>query len=643
VPAYRHRQQHALHTVRYGPRHFYRHHLARTTHVHQPKAARTARRKHRLWVAAAVVVGLVVVAAVILGISAYRSATSAKNSLESARAVIAADLANKQVFLSAGGRLQLAADITSVEKDADAATADLQGSLGMRVMGHVPYLSTQRNGIISLVADARTTAVTGSALLEQVDALVTQSSGTTVSMTALEGLQRSVAQARTTMAQLDRPAGGLIGPIGQARRDFDTQIAKITTDLRRGDQTLSYAVPFLGADGPRSYLIAGENNAEMRDQGSVLSLALMHAQNGNFSVDAVGSVDNIEPTQAVDVPIPAGTQRVFGSYQPTLLWQSVNATADFPFSAQVMQAMFSQAEDVQVNGVVAMDVPALESLLTLTGPVSVPNIPGLITAQNVATVILHDQYLQYPAGSAQAQRHDNIAAVAKAVVDQMSTEHIDLAALASTLAADVAGRHLIVWDEVPRYESTITDIGASGAIDAAAPGRTFHVAVENSTATKLDYYVEPSLKFEVHVTADGTAFVDTTITVTNDTPAGLGPSFQTGPDGINSFTPGQYVSRVVLWSPRGSATPQSVPESGLRVNQSQVSVLPQQSETVTFATVIRHAVSHGRLMLRFVPQPRLVPMGLQLSISAPGWHVTGTPLVGKYLVASMEATWDLHR
>ena len=38
---------------------------------------------------------------------------------------------------------------------------------------------------------------------------------------------------------------------------------------------LSYVLPFLGADGPRTYLIAGENNAEMRDQGAVLSLALM--------------------------------------------------------------------------------------------------------------------------------------------------------------------------------------------------------------------------------------------------------------------------------------------------------------------------------------------------------------------------------
>jgi hypothetical protein len=643
MPAYRHRQQHTLHTVRYGPRHFYRHHIARRTHVHQPAVVRTVRRRKRRLRVAGVVLGLLVVLAVVLGISAYRAASSARDSIESARTVIARDLADKSVFLSAGGRAQLAVNINAVEKDADAASADLHGSFGMRVLGHVPYLSEQRNGIISLVDDARTTAVTGSTLLQRVDALVDQSNGTTVSMPALEALQQAVAQARTTMAGLDRPVGGLAGPIGQARRDFDGQIAKITTDLSRGDQTISYAVPFLGADGPRTYLIAGENNAEMRDQGSVLSLALMHAQTGSFSVTTVGSVDTIEPTQAVSVPIPAGTQTVFGGYQPTLLWQSVNASADFPFSARVMQAMFSQVEGVQVDGVIAMDVPALESLLELTGAVTVPNIPGLISAQNVGTVLLHDQYLAYPAGSAQAQRHDNIAAVAKAVVDRMDSEHIDLAALASTLAADVAGRHLIIWDDVPRYESTITAIGASGAIDTVAPGRTFHVAVENSTATKLDYYVQPTISVAVHVTGDGDAVVDTAITVANNTPAGLGPTFQTGPDGVNSFTPGQYVSRVVMWSPSGSTTPQSVAESGLRLSQTQVSVLPQQSQTVTFATVIHHAVVDGRLMLRFVPQPRLIPDGLRISVSAPGWRITRSPTVSRYLAESTEYTWDLHK
>ena len=625
--------------MRFGPRHFYRHHIARETHPHQSRAAIAARRRKRLLLIGGLVVFVVVVG--LLGLSAYHSALRAKTSLEAARAVISSDLSNKQAFESSAGRAKLASDIRTVEADADTASAILQGSIGMRVFRYVPFLNDQPNGIVNLVDDVRTTAVTGATLLQRVNTLVDQSSGTTVSLSALQSLQISVANATTTMSSLNRPAAGLIGPIGTARRDLDQQIAKITNDLDRGNRTLSYALPFLGANGARTYLIAGENNAEMRDQGDVLSLALMHAQNGTFNVDIVGSVDDIEPSRAVNVPMPAGTEAVFGAYQPTSLWQSVNASADFPLSGAIMQAMFAQVDGVHVDGVIALDVPALESLLALTGPVSVPEIAGPISAQNVATVILHDQYSDYLPGSAQAQRKDNIAAVAQATVERMKSEHIDLAALGSALASDVEGRHLMVWDEVPHNESILAAMGASGSLDSTAPTRTFHLAVENSTATKLDYYVQPSVKVQVDVTSNGDALVNTTVTVANTTPSGLGPTFQTGPDGINSFTPGQYVGRVVLWAPRGSITPQSTPESGLRLSQTQTNVLPQQSQTISFATIIPHAVVNGHLMLRFVPQPRLNPMGFQLEFSAPGWHMTETPTVSPDLATTTEYTWSL--
>lgn len=42
--------------------------------------------------------------------------------------------------------------------------------------------------------------------------------------------------------------------------------------------------------------------------------------------------------------MPAGTDAVFVDYQPRSLWQSVNATPDFPLSESIMQAMFAQVK-----------------------------------------------------------------------------------------------------------------------------------------------------------------------------------------------------------------------------------------------------------------------------------------------------------
>jgi hypothetical protein len=615
--------------------------VARQGHLHKPRQRRNRTRRRRVVALVGLLVGVVILALVVLGFFAYRSLDSARRSIDAARFIIDRDLANQQAFLSSAGRGALATDLASVSQDVTSASATLHSSWSMKILGALPYLSDQRNGLLTLVSDAGLTATTGSNLLEHVNALVAQSSGTTISLGALTSLQHSVEQARSIMKPLNRPVGDLFGSLGNARRDFDAQVKKINTILDRGNVAISYALPFLGSDGPRNYLIAGENNAEMRDQGAVLSLAVMHTDNGTYSLTTVGSVDPIQPTQAVSVPISSATNLVFGGYDPRQLWQSVNATADYPFSAAVMQAMFAQVKGMQLNGVVAVDVPALASLLDLSGPVAVPTIPGLISGADVAQVLLHDQYIQYPPGPAQQDRHDNIAATATAVVDLMKTEHIDLSSLAHVVANDISGRHIIVWDEVPKLESSLTRLGASGSLDATEANRTFHVAVENSTATKLDYYVEDSIDAHVQITPTGDAVVNTTVTVTNDTPAGLGPTFQTGPDGINSFVPGQYVTRILAWLPRGSVAPSTITESGLELAQSQLSVLPQQSKSVSFGTVIHHAVVNGHLRLRFVPQPRLVPTGLKVEISAPGWQLTGPASVDQPLIGTTGLEWTL--
>ncbi len=450
--------------------------------------------------------------------------------------------------------------------------------------------------------------------------------------------------AKATLERLNRPSSGLIGSLGDARTEFDQEDARLTYQLGRGDQILGYALPFLGADGPRTYLLATENNAEMRDQGAVLSVGTLQAQNGKITVSDPQSVSDLQLSTPVNYAIPSGMQKIFGGYQPTQLWQSANASADFPWSGGDLQAMAAQTTGQHVNGVVALDVPTVASLLALTGPVSVPGISEPVTAANVASIVLNQLYNGYPA-SQQDLRHDELSTVAKAVVDQLSNDHVDLASLASTLSADVAGRHLLVWDENPSYEATLTKFGASGAIDTGDPSRTFHAAVENATATKLDYYVTVGVSQQIHLEADNEAVVDTTVSVSNHAPAGAAPSLQLGPDGIHSFQVGQYVATAYLWGPSGKGIVQtgSTPESGLNVTPAGISVLPQQETAVTFKTIIPNAVRNGKLTLSYVPQPRLSPETVSATVLATGWQLGSPQTVHASLTRTRTLTWDLEQ
>jgi hypothetical protein len=336
----------------------------------------------------------------------------------------------------------------------------------------------------------------------------------------------------------------------------------------------------------------------------------------------------------------AGTQKVFGPFNPTQVWQSTNATAAFPWSGLDMQAMYQQATGQNVNGVIALDVPGLSRLLKLVGPVQVPGIPQIITASNLSTVVLHDLYQGLP-NSTQEQRRDDLAGVAKAVVDKMREGHVDVAAFANALANDVAGRHLMVWDSVPSNEATIRKFGGSGAIDTDQPTRTFHLAVENASADKLDYYVTVSVAERVLITTSGDAEVLTSVTLKNSTLAGQPPSYQLGPDDVNTFTPGEYAGMVYLWGPRGANQPASVPESGLRVSEATDDLDPQQTGTVQFETTIPHAVRNGHLHLVFIPQSRLVPDRLSIQVQGQGWTIQDPRQVSTTWNKTLSYTWNV--
>ncbi len=577
-------------------------------------------RRHRrgllvLGLVAFLLVALFVVAVVLT----YRTYQHVRGPLFAAQNTLTVLAHNPDSMDSATGRTEDEFHLIAALNDVDAAEKQIDGSTGLKLLGLIPGLHAQWVGLDQLVSDLRSTTLTAGALLRSVNALGVDSHGTDISLPDLAQLGVVLHAAHTQLVADHRSTGGLWGPIGADRRKFDNEDERAAHLLAQGEELTRYTAPFLGANGPRTYLVAGENNAEMRDQGSTLSYSLMTTQDGLITDTIGGTVDNMElSSPAPGIAIPAGTQAIFGKLFPTETWQSTNATANFAFSGRDMQSMFATSAGKHVDGVIGIDVVALQGLLTLTGPVSVPGIPEPVTAANAAYILLDQLYAGLPPGSSQGPRREELAAVTSATVHQLQVGQVDVVALARVLATEISGRHLLVWDEDPAFERTLVDVGASGAVDTVDPTRTFHVSVENATATKLDYFIGVSMSDHVHLTTNGSAVVDTSVTLTNHAPAGQAPSLQLGPDGVNSHVAGEYVGRVLVWGPRGSIQNGSVKESGLVLNEEDLRVLPGQSATAQFETTIPHAVRNGKLQMVFVPQPRLSPEALTVHVAYPG-------------------------
>ncbi len=574
------------------------------------------------------VLGAVAVVLVALALWTAFDLRSARRELISARAELSAAAADLGTATDANAAATLRRATQHAVTRTENADRRVHRSPALRVAGVVPGISTQRDGLYRAVRAARDAARIGDALAavaqRQGEGLTVRSG--TVDLAAVQALAAAAERAGAALAAIpDTHRDAQWGPLGNATRELDELVADTATRLTHGSGVMQLVADLLGAQGPKRVFIALLNNAEMRDQGMVLSYVVAETADGGFHVTRSGSVIDLElPSPVTDVVLPDGTRRVFGALAPTRIWQSVNATADTALSGALMRSMYRAATGDSVDAVVALDVPALSALLTVTGPVQVTGITQPITADNAAQVLLDDLY-QVGAGAdfhdARQDRLEQLAATVDAVINRIRSSPVNGTSLVRALGGAARGGHTWVSTADPVGQRALERAGLSGAPGDVHPERTIHVSVQNGTATKLDWFVDPRVDVAVSVTEDGTAVVRTTVTLPNTAPVPTPSSEQFGPDNLVTRIAGLYRGRVYFWGPSTGDQLDSVVESGLRLNFNTAEVPAGGTGRVTFSTVIPKAVQDGVLRLRFVPQARARPMTLRVTVTGVGWDV----------------------
>ena len=581
--------------------------------------------------------GAVAVLGSLVGLAALLELRLARADLTSARAALQRAVDDPGALSSPDGRAAARAEIGAGVRLASVARQRVVGSAALSAVGVVPGLRGQRAGLVRLIEDSSAAATTGGNLLAKIDSMAerTQVRDGVVPVDGLRELDGEVRGAAGSIGTLVRGGVGLWGPLGEARREFDDVARSTSSRLLQASDALAAAGTFMGADGDRRYLVALQNNAEMRNQGAILSYVVTRFTGSppRLVFDRSGSVLDLPLDRPSPTPIPAGTQEVFGFIQPTQLWQSVNATADFAFSGQAMVDMYRQSTGQSVDGVIAIDVPGLAALLKAVGPVNVDGLAEPLTDTNVARILLHDFYQGLGPSSDQTIRKERLGDVLRAVIERLTTGAREAVALGRELGNAAQGGHVRLFSASDEEEQVFERTGLGGGPATSQPDRTFHLAVENRTATKLDYFVKPSVRQEIDVGKDGTAVVRTTVTVDNHAPKDGKPSYQLGPDGVSTDRPGDYLAWLLLWGPAGSAQfGGSVSESGLSLSQYVVAVPAGERREVTFQTVVPDAVRDGSVQLRLVPQPRLEAVALEVRFRALDWRVDGA--------TSWQGPWD---
>jgi hypothetical protein len=272
-------------------------------------------------------------------------------------------------------------------------------------------------------------------------------------------------------------------------------VRKLLSDARNAVTVLP---ELLGSEQPREYLVVFQNAAERRPTGGFWgSLLGVRFDRGVPAItDAPGrgpyDVDDRLPPIAAPNPILRVTNR----------WtlHDANWSAAFPASADKGLALYEEARGYRVDGVLAFTSTLLPHLLSVTGPVTLPD--GTVLNPTDALSILQRR-VEFG--------YDRAANQPKAVVAQLFTAlagrfsnllPTDVARVAAVLRDAAFARDIQVFAAEPKLQARVEAAGWAGTLE---PGTFDTVGVfgANLGGGKADAVTDDSLTVSVSIDASG--------------------------------------------------------------------------------------------------------------------------------------------
>lgn len=340
-------------------------------------------------------------------------------------------------------------------------------------------------------------------------------------------------QARRRLAHADSP---WLLPLAKDRLDDLAERVHAAQRQAASMRDVAEVAPaLLGAAGPRRYFLAVQTPSELRGAGGFIgNYAEIVADRGTLTLVRTGRTNDLNlagDPAAKAIHGPADFVRRYSRFEPARLWQNVTVSPDFPTVAQVIADLYPQSGGVPVDGVIAVDPAGLGAVLKAIGPVTVPDWPEPIGADNAERVLLFEQYTRLKGD----ERHDFLDHVTEAVWRRLTSRSVPITDLAQALAPAVAGKHVMLAATRAPEQDALVRLGASGAMPFPDPNEDFlAVVAQNGGGSKIDWFLHRHVDVAVQHDRDtGRVQSRVRITLDNQAPAAGLPSYIIG----NILTP----------------------------------------------------------------------------------------------------------
>lgn len=530
-----------------------------------------------------------------LGFEGY----SAKSHLERARV----SAQHTKEALSAG-------DVEAALRAASAAEADAKHandavrSIPWTVAAHLPWLGSPFESarqvsqvVLGLASDVLKPAAELGTVLSPAHLI----KGSHVDVQALRDKEPALVKIASDARHLETDAAAITEPtylsaLRNARSELQAQTVKVSDLLDKATLTAKLAPLMMGADGPRTYFMGFQTNAEARATGGILGgFGILRFDNGTPTVNALGP--NTELTGPFK-PLDLGPEfnGEYGYTNPSTDWRNSNLSSHFPYTAQIWRSMWAQQSGQEVDGVIALDPVALSYVLGATGPITMQD-GEVINQGNVVELTESTAYLRFPTD--QTARKQYLQVIANAVVKKMTGAVESPRRLLDALSRAVSERRIAIWSAHPEEQKLLEQTPLAHTIpDDASPYAA--IVLNNLAGNKVDYYLRQNVTYKAEGCAGATRNTTVTVTLQSVVPETPLPDYVAGSAGLNlnrnvpiTLPTGSMLTSVRLVATKGAtlvgvySNGQKIPaftgtDRGHPTFEVQVAIPPRQSGELTF-------------------------------------------------------------
>jgi hypothetical protein len=312
-------------------------------------------------------------------------------------------------------------------------------------------------------------------------------------------------QSASLLRRVQQKALTEMEPVQQAMDALET-IAPVLSDA-------------LGANGVRRYLVAIDNQAEMRAAGGApLSLVLVEFDHGRISIPIKGQTST-QLFPPLNAPVswwgPAGNPFFEGNPR-NAPFVVTNTHPNMLYSAKEMAGAWEGGDYPPVDGIITLDLTAIGAVLDATGPIT-SDTYGTVDGPRLGKILLIDAYQQFGQENAEERQQANQKLIDDLLQRILSGD--DIVTVAKAMLTTAPGRHVQFWMKSPELEEIARESGTAGEVNDPGTGDWSALYTQNGNQSKVDVFQQRNVLVTVQLADDGSARVTQQMTVTNATPA----------------------------------------------------------------------------------------------------------------------------